>query len=86
MPAEDQERHWAEGLDRLAMVAATAVATVAFIYWLFVYWCLGNEQIVWLEVLVDGDWKQVFRLTIASIGTVILLGSEVILFRWWFRR
>ena len=86
MPAEDQKKHWAEGLDRCATVFVATVATVAFVYWLFVYWSMGNPKYAYLDAFGDGNWKQVFRLAFSSLVTVVLLGSEVILFRWWFRR
>ncbi len=88
MPAEDRERHWAEGAARLALVAAVTVILIGLVYWLFVHWSLGNSRypgLIFAEDEGRGWMKAAGRLTLSSLATVGALGAEALLFRWYFR-
>ena len=86
MPAEDRRKHWIEGVLRLALVAVVTAILIALIYWLFVHWSLGNSRFPALNMAEPEDWmKTAGRLTLSSLATVVCLGVEALLFRWYFR-
>lgn len=90
MPAEDRQRHWVEAAERIALVGAVAVVSVIAIHWLFVHWSFGASGKATRDwpvfVAMDVPIKTGARLVLSSLATIVLLGSEVLLFRWWFRR